>query len=50
MTGSIDPPIGHRSPVSDWHAAHEVGQYTTPSRGRALADDGFVGGYRVGAP
>lgn len=43
MTATIDQPIYHCSLVSDWQAAQAaVGEYTISSRGRTLAEEGFV--------
>lgn len=42
MTGALNQPIYHCSLVSDWQAAQAVGEYTISSRGRTVADEGFV--------
>jgi len=35
-------PIYHASLVSDWTAAQAAGEYTVSTRGRSLADEGFL--------
>jgi len=42
MTQGIDRPIYHCSLVRDWQVAQVVGEYTISSRGRTLAEEGFV--------
>lgn len=35
-------PIFHLATAADWAAAQQVGRYTTSTRGRTLAEEGFV--------
>ena len=38
----VSEPIFHCSLRSDWQAAQAVGEYIISSRGRTLADEGFI--------
>lgn len=42
MSAKTARPIYHCSLVSDWQVAQLAGEYTISSRGRTLADEGFV--------
>jgi len=42
MGEASERPIYHCSLVADWQDAQAAGEYTISSRGRTLADEGFV--------